>query len=895
MGVGGELENNHYDFENPVKSSEEFFGSKALIAKLEDYVKRPSLNVPQNFLLAGPRKSGKTSFLNALPTMDVTKGFIPVQIKLELPEENQEIPLVRQIFGAVLYALVRGGCIESSNVYYTGWRMQVDKGVLELPMGSELLRSGAKIAYALSHWTEPRHFDSQIFREDWLELDRIATSAFPDFKGFFLLFEEDTYLERSDPSIIDLFFRIVNSRDRGIAVFATSGKSAKKRIQEKTYYELLKTRLVPVGQELVLRPFSFGDVLDMVESAQKMKLVSFEEKFRVAWLVRRATSGHPNLVKMFLSHIYDVYVQTGTYHLASEVYKTIVNQLRFNLDLDSDRSFQRLEELRLRDRSLFSTVTKLVLSTTNISLGNPRDESKTLEQILRLKYSPAKIDDDAFERELRKFVEDARLLWGHKLIHFRDVDGREVQYSTEAEIFVVDKNSKPFSNMNEMLRSYLWVFAREDGQVVNSSISSHNYLYVVADGFVTELAKYLAITIDASEDEDNYIVRSEATDVFDEQDRDLGRIVDNAIAESSVAHFLRPGSEGTTLSAFHGNLFKITARNAVRFWHFRVLVSEISMLEVMSFSIVFRCSLESDFAFMRARLQDWLTTHAATMAESYNLSFREESLREIPPEFMDEICFLLNRREKFLEYLALFDKSKVEELKALLVEEVPRQIAMSEMLKGVTHLEGEWRSQAHETGYLCAYVGEFELAKSCFSFAHKPQSSQLIMIEDNKCVVGASIGDFQSALVHAKYVLSLLSTTSILEEYWKLIYVPFAASKRVAGANSIAIKNFDHFYYEIQLGTLLLQVNKDRPLSEADRSLLANLDKELTEERVVALQMSTDPIHRILAGYLFLSGRPALAKSVLETFMARGALFPAVQIEAATLELIEIQEALSAS
>lgn len=889
------MEVNPYDFDNPIRSSEEFFGSKELLMRLEEIAKRPSSNGPQNFLLAGPRKSGKTSFLNALPTMDVTKGFIPVSIKLELPEENPEISLVGQIFGAVFHALLKGGYMDTTDHYYTAWRMQVDKGVLELPIESELLRSGSKIAYTLSNWTEPRHFDSQILREDWSQLDRVALKSYSDFKGFFLLVDEETFIETSDDSMINLFFRILNAREKGVAVLATSGKFTKKRIQQKTYYELLKTRLDPVALELTLRPFAFEDVLDMVESAQKMKLVSFEEKFRVAWLVRRATGGHPNLVKMFLSHIYDEYVQTGAYHLASDVYKTIVNQLRVNLDLDSNRSFQKLEELRLKDRSLFSTVTLLVLSTSNVSGRPPRDESKTLGQILRLKYLPSKIDSEAFERELAKFVEDARLLWGQKLIHFMDVDEHEVMYTAEAVEYLVDENSKPFSNMDEMIRSYLRVVAQEDGQVFNSSISTHNYLYLAAHGFVVELAKCLVTSSNGEEDEDNYLVRSDVTDVFDEQERDLGRSIDNAITEKSLVNFLRPDSDVMTLSAFHGNLFTVKELSSVKFWHFRVLVTGISMLEVMSFSIVFRSNSDSNLASMTSRLHDWTAANAATMADSYNLSFREESLREIPNEFMDEICFLLNRRERFFYYLTLFDESKVDELKALLLQEVPRQVELAKLLKDDIHLVSEWRSRAHETGYLCAYVGEFELARTCFTFAHKPQSSQLIMIEDNKCVVDASLGDYAGALVHARYVLSLLSTTTINEEYWKLIFVPFMASRSLDGANSIPIKECTLIYYEIQLGTLLLQVQKDRPLSESDRGLLANLEQDLTEEKIVSLQMGMDPIHRILAGYLFLSDRKLLAKSVLETFMARGALFPSVQLEAAKLDLIEIHESLSSS
>ena len=204
--------------------------------------------------------------------------------------------------------------------------------------------------------------------------------------------------------------------------------------------------------------------------------------------------------------------------------------------------------------------------------------------------------------------------------------------------------------------------------------------------------------------------------------------------------------------------------------------------------------------------------------------------------------------------------------------------------------ESRWGFQrnAQSLSFMAASSGLFEESLKGFEWAIKDSYSNSIMIEDNKSVVLANLGNLEKATEISWRNLKMLRDKRLEPDaYYKLVYIPFKSNQHTLGSNTIEIDEWSLFTYELQHAILLLSKKKVTPLLEPERDFLSNFAENMSQETLTSFFATKQPIHRMLAFYLMSVDSPAMAEKFLERFISTSN--QAVQVQAAISDLDEIK------
>jgi hypothetical protein len=201
--------------------------------------------------------------------------------------------------------------------------------------------------------------------------------------------------------------------------------------------------------------------------------------------------------------------------------------------------------------------------------------------------------------------------------------------------------------------------------------------------------------------------------------------------------------------------------------------------------------------------------------------------------------------------------------------------------------EGFQRS-AQALSFMAASSGLFGASLKGFEWAIKDTYSNSIMIEDNKSVALANLGDLEKAADISWRNLKMLRDKRIEhDDYHKLVFIPFKSNQEILGSNAIQVGEWSLFTYELQHAILLLSKRRVTPLLQSERDFLSNFAEDLSQEMLTSFFDTSEPIHRMLAFYLMSVDSRAMACKFLEHFISTSN--QTVQVQAAISDLDEIK------
>jgi hypothetical protein len=238
-----------------------------------------------------------------------------------------------------------------------------------------------------------------------------------------------------------------------------------------------------------------------------------------------------------------------------------------------------------------------------------------------------------------------------------------------------------------------------------------------------------------------------------------------------------------------------------------------------------------------------------------------------------------------------FSKGNFEELEKIVVPDLVRELENWERLTADSQLmEGFKADSSQRMGYMAASCNHFSLALKAFEIARKSDFNSTILIEDDKLVANAYIGQIEKAVTISADLIRMLETKkSDQTEFWKLFYIPWESTSKIKGSVSMGPQAWPKLAYELQHATLLLSKKIQIPLTESERDFLSNFEIRIDDKDVKSQISEKLPLHRLLAYYLKLMGRVEEAEQILQILISKPSVFSALQVQCAEMDIHQLK------
>ena len=872
----------------PVSNDREFQNGEPLFNEISKAIK----NGTKNFVVYGPEKSGKTSFTNVLPD-NLPVGFIGVRVELEFLGEEPIYSVYDQIFSSVFRKLIEKGYLEEKNEYYKAWTNQVDRMDLDVNPDLELLAIGSRIALYLKTPTSPITINKGLIENDWLRLKKFTSEIYPDFIDFMIILDDPQQLLNLDPKTQTSFFRVFETEKSPLLLVTVNlfKKLSKKENADLSLLDLLIGRLPDLRLDLSLQKLGRNDISEIIKEVRRD--LDPKSMVKVSRSVRDVTGGHPYLIKLLLNNIDKRSKQTGKFEVDRTSCEGFIDSRLVKLLPEPVTMYQTLKKLRATDTPDFLKLS-IVLLATSQSRARPGSgrrvlaSHKSLTEIVLNNYAPKAVNQSLLDSELESYLKCIQKYWRAGLFNVLDNDGKEINSIESGESSFININSRIVTDIDPLILAYLRISARElDENFVTPS--TRTYFITTTDRFAESLVDFLL-------PEDNKLLSTRKIPAYSPSnnlkiaEEGLTTRISKAVRQSDLrslyTHFFIPLRDIINYNFINsGNVSEPATGTPVIF---NLVLSELNLPEFREFSFILYLEPKVRESDLEARFTSWLDTHAPIMELFYKIKVVQHSLEPFPDSLFKNLLFICGRALRFKTTFEHFRENRFVELRNFLKDHLKHELILIDQYPDFSESREKFQRIAQSLSFMAASTGLFEPALKGFGFAIKDTYSNAIMIEDNKSIVLANLGDLENAADVSLRNLQMLREKRLEhDDYYKLIYIPFRSNHEVPGSSAIEIQKWSLFTYELQHAILLLEKKKTAPLRESEHDFLKVFAESMTHETLSSLLATKQPIHRMLAYYLVSVDSHPMAVELLERFISTNSDSP--QAQAAISDLTEIK------
>jgi len=844
------------------------------------------------FVVYGPEKSGKTSFANILPE-NLPVGFIGVNVELEFLGEEPIYSVYDQIFSSVFRKLIEKGYLEEKNEYYKSWTKQVNRGDLDINPELELLALGSRIALHLKNPTSAITIDKGLIQNDWLRLKNFTSDIYPEFNNFVLILDDPQQIMNLDPKTQSSFFRLFETVESPLLLITANllKRSSKKENSELSLIDLLIDRLPDTRLDISLHKLNSQDISEIIKGVRPE--LDPKKMGKVARSVQNITGGNPYLIKLLLNNIDKRAKATGKFEVDTVSCESFIDSQLLKLTPEAVMFYRTLKKLRATNSEIFLQLSTVLLATTQIR-ARPRSgrkfaiPHKSLTEIVLSNYAPKPINANLLDLELASYLKSVQGVWSMGLFNIIDNDGKIISANEVPDSSFISIHSKIVTDIDPLILAYLRISARE----LNKDFvipSTQSYFSTTTNLFVKGLVDFLL-------PENNEVISSRKIrsyspiENFEISEDDLTNRITQAVNENDLqslySHFYNPIRNTIIYNSYNSKTaFEIGSGTPVIF---NVVLSELNLPEYREFSYILYLEPEIKTSDVEANFVSWLETNSPIMELFYKVKVVEHSFAIFPESLFKDLVFICGRGTRFNSAFDFFREGRFKELRDYLQDHLRHELLLIDQYEDFSESREGFQRNAQSLSFMAASSGLFEDSLKGFEWAIRDTYTNSIMIEDNKSVALANLGDLEKAAEISWRNLKMLRDKRLEpNSYYKLIYIPFKSNQEVLGSNAVEIDEWSLFTYELQHAILLLSKKRVTPLPESERDFLSNFAENMSQETLTSFFETKQPIHRMLAFYLMSVDSSAMAEKLLESFISTSN--QTVQVQAAISDLGEIK------
>jgi len=859
---------------------------------LFDEISQGIINGTKNFIIYGPEKSGKTSFTNVLPE-NLPVGFIGVKVELEFLGEEPIYSVYEQIFSSIFRKLLEKGYLEEKNDYYKSWTKQVNRGDLDVDPELELLALGSRIAFHRKNPTSPITVDKGLIQNDWLRLKNFTQTVYPEFSDFIIILDDPQQILNLDPKTQNSFFRLFETEKSPLLLITVNlvKKLNKKETTELSLLDLLTERLPSARLDKSLQKLDSENISEIIKKVRPE--LDPKKMDRVSRSVRNVTGGHPYLIKLLLNNIDKRAKKTGKFEVDTASCESLIDSQLRKLTPEAVMFYRTLKKLRATSTDDFLKISTILLATaqTRARLRSGRKiaiSDKSLTEIVLSNYAPKPINANLLDSELFSYLKSVQGVWSMGLFNIIDNDGKIISANEVPDSSFITVQSKIISDIDPLILAYLRISARELNKDFTIP-STQNYFSTTTNLFARDLLDFL-IPEDADLLSSRKIRAFSPIDSLETSEEGLTNRITQAVNENDLqslySHFYNPIRNIIMYNSYHSKTaFEVGSGTPVLF---NVIFSELNLPEYREFSHILYLKPELKMSDVEASLDSWLETNSQIMELFYKVKVVEHSFAIFSEPLFDDLVFICSRSTRFAKAFNFFQEGRFKELRDCLKDHLSYELHLIDQYDDFSGSREGFQRNAQSLSFMAASSGLFEESLKGFEWAIKDSYTNSIMIEDNKLVALANLGNLDKAAEISWKNLKMLRDKRLEPDaYWKLVYIPFKSNQDILGSNSIEIEEWSLFTYELQHAILLLSKKRVTPLLEPERNFLTNFSETMSQESLTSFADTKQPIHRMLAFYLMSVDSPAMAEKLLERFISTSN--QAVQVQAAVSDLDEIR------
>lgn len=872
--------------ESPVTSLSDFYGSRPL-----SYVINRGLSENKKAtLLLSRQKGGKTSVINVLPEV-IQNGCLSVSINLDLLGPNPVVPMYMQVFNAIFRMLIKREIIESDNLSYVAWSKQVNRGDLDVAIKDELLEIGSKIAFYLNNPNSPVTFDSGLIESDWEKLHIFIKRNFDEFQNIVLLLDNPVNLMLVDDQTRNSFIRLFMPEKAPLLICALDIPTEPEA--EGSLLEFFITSLPDEPAVFGLPVLGIDNVIDLLE--QNHPELSQGSCTSTAQKVHSITGGEPYLVKSLLQIAERRNRSVGEFIVTAANCFELIQSQRANLSqLDIDK-MKALENLQKDDPQLFIAAanTILAISGSKGSLKNRRRQTKQLKtpkQVILGSHAPEAVFEKDIDSEVSEYVLQLKKIWSLGLFFLIDGDGKSINYLDHEKVSIIDSNAKMSADTHPLILSYLQIATKEIDKDYQSP-SPQGYFQNTSTRFAIDLAKFVTETNESSNFNRPFIRATDSQTRALNRTESLSIEIGKSVAYLDFELFSSYFSSPIQIASKQNRFFSENSSGDDQYAVLTLLFSERNFPEVQEFAFLINISRDSSIGKLEGNLKSWIETKSVIMELGYSIELREFELTVVPHDFVEEVRFISTRSDRESLYMDLFKDNDFRSLEVVLLPDLEHELEGISKFDSDSELIKDFKSDiAQRMGYMAACCGGYSSALKAFEYARKINFNSTVIVEDDKLVSLAYLGEIDKAVSISNEIIRMLGTKSMQQdEFWKLFYIPWESSSLIKGSISMGPQAWPEFTYKLQHAVLLLVKKQTVPLIEPERDFLTEFEKLIENGKLSGLVSNKLPLHRLLAYYFKLSGRNSDAMQILERIIHHPNQFDSLQVECAHMDLKQLE------
>jgi len=859
---------------------------------LFDEISQGIINGTKNFIIYGPEKSGKTSFTNVLPE-NLPVGFIGVKVELEFLGEEPIYSVYDQIFSSIFRKLLEKGYLEEKNDYYKSWTKQVNRGDLDVDPELELLALGSRIAFHRKNPTSTITVDKGLIQNDWLRLKNFTLTIHPEFSNFIIILDDPQQILNLDPKTQSSFFRLFETKESPLLLITVNlvKNLNKKETTELSLLDLLTERLPNARLDKSLQKLDSENISEIIKKVRPE--LDPTKMDRVSRSVRNVTGGHPYLIKLLLNNMDKRAKKTGKFEVDTASCESLIDSQLLKLSPEAVMFYRTLKKLRATNTDDFLKISTVLLATTQ-TRARPRSgrkiaiSDKSLTEIVLSNYAPKPINANLLDSELFSYLKSVQGVWSMGLFKIIDNDGKIISANEVPDSSFISIQSKIVTDIDPLILAYLRISARE----LNKDFvmpSTQSYFSTTTNLFARGLVDFLLpenIEMVSSRKIRAYSPIDDSEIYEEGLTSRITRALNENDLQTLYSHFYSPIRNIIMYNSFNSKTaFEIRSGTPVII---NVIFSELNLPEYREFSYILYLQPEIEISDIEANFVSWLETNSPIMELFYKVKVVEHSIAIFPESLFKDLVFICGRSMRFSSAFNFFQEDRFKELKDYLQEHLRHELLLVDQYEDFSASREGFQRNAQSLSFMAASSGLFEESLNGFEWAIKDSYSNSIMIEDNKLVALANLGNLDKAVEISWRNLKMLRDKRLEPDaYYKLVYIPFKSNLDILGSNAIEIDEWSLFTYELQHAILLLSKKRITPLLNPERDFLTNFAGTLSQESLTSLIDTKQPIHRMLAFYLMSVDSPTMAEKFLEHFISTSN--QPVQVQAAISDLDEIR------
>ena len=842
------------------------------------------------FVIDGPPKSGKTSFTNVI-SENLPAGFIGVQLNLEFLGENPLFSMYDQIFSAIFRKLLEKGYMEQSNKFFKTWKKQVSGGDLEINPEDELLEVGSRIALHIQNPNSAVTIDSSLIQNDISQLKVFTKEIYSEFIDFVIILDDPQGLLNVDPKTQNAFLGLFYNPASLMFLSTTNldfASTSKERINS-SLLEFFVSRLPDNTNVTSLQKLDSTDISQLIKKVRRE--IDSKKLDEIARSVRNVAGGHPHLSKLLLNNMERRSELTGKFEVDTSSCEDLIKSQYEKISESSQQQFLLLKKVRESDSRTFLNLARILLASTESSTGRSGVRQgitpvKSLSEIILSIHAPKPISADALDEEIRIHLKTIRDFWESGLFRVIDNDGRLLSLEERPLSDFINSDTKILSQSDPLILAYIRICARE----LNTDFSipsRQDYLSTTTSLFARDLVNFL-VPRDEVQSKRRYILAGKPNDKSEDAFEVTITKIKAAIEEDNLPilfkYFYKPIRNTLIFNQETSNSMDLVKHPVA----LNLIFSELNLPELREFSYVLMLDDYEEQKNVELRFKSWLDKNSPIMELFYKIKVIDYSFQPISRSIFRDLVFLSGRSARLRQCFDFFFNEEYAEVRNRLQTDLQNELQLFDAHETFLESRQGFQRVAQSFSYMAAATGLYSDALKGFEVALKDSYSNSMMIEDNRAICYANLGDFGTAVeISGRNLVMLRDKPFDQDEYYKLIYLPLKSNNQVLGSNSLNLKNWSLELYELQHAILLMSKKKLAPLKESEIDFLESFGKSLNSYIDSFSKDTTLPIQRMLAFYLASVDSRTMAEAILERLISTSDQTP--QVQAAISDLDEIK------